>query len=143
MDENNNSEIVEQMRKQLEYAKSQNRMRLSVLLLFIVVLIALFGYSTWQSHQCEVKTEMSCDGVYECLDRGKVQEGLKIARQLVDSSPHYYYTHSCLADAYLANGDVTNALKHYTTAFQLFPIEKMEKELQAIQRRVNNDEPQS
>ena len=141
MDGNDNSEIVEQMRKQMEYAKSRNRIGLPISLIFMVVLVAFLGYSTWHSHHYDVETEMSWDGVYEYLDQGEVQEGLEIAQQLIESSPQYYYAHSCLADAYLANGDVTNALKHYTTAFQLFPTEEMEKELQAIQRRLQNDQP--
>jgi Tfp pilus assembly protein PilF len=139
VDENEPSEIVEQMRSQMEYARSRNKTGLRISLLFMAVLIAFLAHSTWQSHQFDLGTEMSWDGVYECLDQGEIQEALEVAQELIKSSPHYYYAHSCLADAYLASGDVTNALTHYTTAFQLFPNEAMEKELQAIQLRVKND----
>jgi len=140
MEGNDGQAIVEQMRRQMEFAKSRGKLGLTISVLFLVIFIAFLGHTTWQSHHYGIETEVSWDGVYEQLDQGRMEEGLRIAQQLIESSPHYYYAHSCLADAYLANGDVSNALEHYTVAFELFPSEDMEQELQAIRKRVQMEQ---
>jgi len=136
----NNNAIVEQMKEQMRYFKSRGRIGLIISAVFVVVFVSYLSLSTWQSREYFADDEFSCDQILDCLDQGKAQEALAVALEIIESCPDYYYAHSCLADAYLANGDVSNALKHATIAFKFYPSETMEEELQIIQKRAASEE---
>lgn len=135
MEKDESNAIVEQMKTQMKFVKTRSR----VGLIIMIFLLAYFGHSMWKSHKYSAEYEVSCDKILDCLDQGKAEKALQIAQQIIKTSPDYYYAHSCLADAYLANGDVTNALKHAALAFEFYPSEGMEEELQIIQKRIDTE----
>ena len=61
---------------------------------------------------------------------------LSMAQTLVTRQPDYYWGHSYLAHIYLATGDVTNAEKEYSRAYDLFPSEENDKNLAAVRKRI-------
>ena len=135
MENDESNAIVEQMKTQMKFVKARSR----VGLIIMFFLLAFFGQSMWESHKSSAEYEVSCENVLDCLDQGKAERALQIAQQIIKTSPDCYYAHSCLADAYLANGDVTNALKHAAIAFEFYPSEVMKKELLVIQMRIENE----
>lgn len=137
MEPNENSAIVEQMKTQMKFVKARSRLGV----FFMIALILFLGHSAWVSHRYDAEHEVSCDKIQDYLDQGKAEKALQIAQQIIKTSPNYYYAQSCLADAYLANGDVTNALKHAELAFKFYPSERMEQELKIIQKRIEIEAP--
>jgi hypothetical protein len=139
MDNTDNNAIVEQMQAQMKFVKARSRTGLIISVLFMASLLAYLGQSMWQSRKNRIEYEVSCDRILECLDQGKAREDLLIALQVIETCPDYYYAHSCLADAYLANGDVSNAFRHASIAYESYPSEAMQEELLTIRKRIENE----
>ena len=68
-------------------------------------------------------------------------KALAEAQALVARQPNYYYGEAYLGLIYLAMGDVSNAEKHYSRSYDLFPNEEGQKELTAVRKRLAEQQP--
>ncbi len=128
-----NSSILQEIKRNNSFTQR----RMSAYLAIIVMLFAaIVGSSIFRSMKSNSSEHASWDAALDLLDEGKPQEALTWGQKLIRTSENYYYAHSCLGDIYLANGNVKEALKEYETAYNLFPSDKIEADLKAINKRI-------
>jgi predicted negative regulator of RcsB-dependent stress response len=104
-----------------------------------VLIIAFSTPFVWDHFESKPKekSQNSWQAALDLLDTGEEQQALVIGLELIKKSEHYYYAHSCLGDIQLANGNVKEAAEQYEKAYKLFPNDKMEADLKAIQKRIS------
>ncbi len=61
-----------------------------------------------------------------------------MAKWLVDRQPDYAYGHAYLGYVYLARGELGSAESEYLRAYQLFPDEDAQKDLDAVRKRISS-----
>jgi cytochrome c-type biogenesis protein CcmH/NrfG len=59
-----------------------------------------------------------------------------MAQALIARQPDYAYGHAYLGYVYLVMDDLTNAEAEYARAYQLFPDEADQKDLDAVRKRL-------
>src|ERR1700722_13385367 len=72
------------------------------------------------------------------LEQGDSRKALSMAKWLVDRQPDYAYGHACLGYVYLARGELGSAESEYLRAYQLFPDEDAQKDLDAVRKRISS-----
>ena len=123
MSENNNQEILAELRK-------LKRIFCAMLVVFIFACITPFiAEPTHDSSD-------SWDRVTMAMQHQNFPEAMSMSRALVHRQPAYSYGHAWLGAIYLAMGDVTNSEAEYSRAYQLFPNEEYEKDLAAVRKRM-------
>jgi tetratricopeptide (TPR) repeat protein len=78
--------------------------------------------------------ETSWLDVYNATDRNDFAGARKLAEELIEKTPGDYRGHNYLAYIYVAVGDLTNAAKSASTAFNLFPTENYRQDMLAVQK---------
>lgn len=138
-------EILAELRQQTQKLTQYNWIGLACIILLVVVLgfyvYARQRMSPRPQHQ-EQGGPPSWSQVEQAMDRLEHQRALSLAKPLVERSPHYDYGYSFLGSIYLALGDTKQAESQYARAYELFPSEDNEKNLQAIRKRLEQPVPE-
>ena len=107
------------------------------------------GVVFWIEHQArgtftliEASNTKTWFEVHHHIDRGELDEAIRIGAELIEKAPLYPEGHKQLAWAYLAAGKTDKARDHYAQAFWLFPSKENEKLLKVIDKRIEAENPQ-
>ncbi len=127
MEEETASQILHELRK-------QNRLcwlftGIALILVCVYVYLQATGYTPHSS-----PPEPTWKEVRSLLDKAQYSQALEMTRALVEKSPKYYYGYSLLGEINMALGNVGEAERNFTKAYNLFPIEENEKDLLAAKK---------
>jgi cytochrome c-type biogenesis protein CcmH/NrfG len=122
----------------LVHLRELKRVVYAVGLLLFVLAVATFyqGFSRASS-----QAALSWEQVRSAMGRGNLSAASSMAQTLVNRTPEDYYGHEYLGYIYLASGDVANAAKEYSRAYELFPAEERKKQLDAVRARITGSPP--
>lgn len=140
MNDNDFTELLQEMRKQTALLRQANRISTTVSIIFGVLLILAVAGSiyltTVQSKRLGVsyKHEDSWQDARNLLDKGNFKEGIDMTQRLINKNPDYYYGYAVMGSVYHELGDMNKAEQYYSKAFDLFPTEDNEKTLKAIRK---------
>jgi cytochrome c-type biogenesis protein CcmH/NrfG len=126
MSEDINQELLVELRK----IRTISRRLCYLIVVFIIVCAVPFF------QQRRRQDPASWQQVRAAVDRGDCQKALSMARVLIARQPDYAYGHAYLGYVYLAMDDLTNAEAEYSRAYQLFPDEADQKDLDAVRKRM-------
>jgi cytochrome c-type biogenesis protein CcmH/NrfG len=126
MSEDINPEILAELQKIRTISR---RMCYLIVVFIIVCAVPVFQQGRRQDSD-------SWQQVRAAVDRGDCQKALSMAQALVARQPNYAYGHAYLGYVYLAMDDVTNAEAQYLRAYELFPDEDGQKDLDAVRKRL-------
>lgn len=139
MSEETNSKFLEEIKKiQKANQKKATKWYGVFAVIFLLAVSAPIIIRFIESNQKET-VHHTWQSALDLLDSGDPQEALTLALELIKTSDNYFYAHSCLADIYLANGNVKEAAEQYEKAYKLFPSEKMEADLKTIRKRTSTE----
>jgi cytochrome c-type biogenesis protein CcmH/NrfG len=126
MSEDINQELLVELRK----IRTISRRLCYLIVVFIIVCaVPLFQQGRRQDSD-------SWQQVRAAVDRGDCQKALSMAQALIARQPDYAYGHAYLGYVYLVMDDLTNAEAEYARAYQLFPDEADQKDLDAVRKRL-------
>ncbi len=126
-------EINQQVLEELRGVRTICRRLFWLLLLILIVSVLAFPISRRSRSASSVPSWQSVDTAMKQQDFSKA---LAEAQALVAQQPNYYYGEAYLGVIYLAMGDVTNAEKHSSRSYELYPHEEGLKEISAIRKRL-------
>src|SRR5271170_5104739 len=126
MSEDINQEMLVELRKIRTISR---RMCYVIVVFTIVCAVPVFQQGRRQDAD-------SWQQVRAAVDRGDCQKALSMAQALVARQPDYAYGHAYLGYVYLAMDDLTNAEAQYSRAYELFPDEDGQKDLDAVRKRL-------
>jgi cytochrome c-type biogenesis protein CcmH/NrfG len=145
MNEELSREILAELRKQTQKLTQYNWIGLTCIAALGVVLGFYFYFYARQRMYPRSQDQdrpPSWSQVEQAMDRVDHQKALSLAKALVERAPHYYYGYSFLGSIYLAMGETKQAESQYGRAYELFPSEDNEKNLQAIRKRSEQPVPE-
>src|SRR5271157_5955568 len=129
MNEDINQEILIELRKLRKLTQRMYYFFLAIGITFFV--IAVISQQSRNSSQT-----ISWQQVRAAVDRGDCQKALSMAKALVARQPDFAYGHAYLGYVYLAMDDLTSAEAQYLRAYELFPNEDSQKDLDAVRKRL-------
>jgi cytochrome c-type biogenesis protein CcmH/NrfG len=125
-----NEEILLELRK----------LKRATYLIMVFVLLSILPAFYYSFRRAQPAAN-SWDTVNTAMRRQDFRAALSQARSFVTAQPYYHYGHAYLGAIYLAMGDVTNAHTCYLHAYELFPNEQNEKDLDAVRKRLSQPPP--
>ena len=136
MDDDN---INEQILKKLRLHTHLYRKRYIPIFLILIAFLAFSGIFKYYSsrnitHKPIQVASSTWNYVEDLCDKGDYGEAEKQALIIVERNTGDYYSHACIARIYLRKGDLSQALKHATIAYRLFPNKDNEETLEALNK---------
>ena len=131
MSEDINQEILVELRKIRTISR-----RLCYLIGFFIIVCMVVPFL--RDGQRQTSHSYSWTQVTAALEQGDTQKALSIAKWLVIRQPDYPYGHACLGYVYLTINNLPSALNEYSRAYQLFPSEDAQKDLDAVRKRMSS-----
>ena len=127
MDQETADEILKELR-----AQNPKRLRvplamLGVMLLFFISLVIWDVMPKGTKHD-----EASWTRVNQAMDNGNLTEALQVAQELMRRTPNYPGGYAALASIYFQMGNLREAEKYYTRAYELLPSEEFKEYLQKV-----------
>ncbi|PWU20117.1 MAG: hypothetical protein C5B50_04675 [Verrucomicrobia bacterium] len=105
-------------------------------LLIIAFLIGAQYRSTRQTTARTSSRSNPWSQVRTAVEEQDFARALTLANDVIARNPSDYYGYTYLGYVYLALGDLTNSQANYQRAFELWPVEENEKNLNAIKSRI-------
>ena len=143
---NDSEQILAELKKIAAWTDMQRKMTkwsLIFVAVFVpaIILLAIVIDTRFKKKLEHIKTtqELTWYDVDRNLRNGKQDEAIRIGQELIQRAPLSPDGHIRLANAYLTIGDVTNANTHYTEAVRLFPSEDYQKLLNALTKRMEQE----
>lgn len=145
MNDNDYSELVQEIRKQTTLLHQANRIStIASIILGVLVILAIVVYPIARQHKASPdshKHEDSWQNARDLLDKTTtLSEGIEMTKRLINKNPEFYYGYALLGSAYHELGDMNKAEQYYSKAFDFFPTEDNEKTLKAIRKAKENQE---
>ena len=103
----------------------------------ILILVILAGYVVWLRPGKGAWSDVS-----SAMRQSDYPRALARARSVAAQHPNDYYGHWYLGKIYLAMGDVSQAETEYSRAYDLNPLEDLRRELDAVRKRREHEQPQ-
>lgn len=146
---NDNDTILAELKKISAWADMQRRVTKWSLIFVAVFIPAIFVFAIVMENRLKrsledtsTSVEHSWYDVDRSLRNGKLDEAIRIGQELIRNTPLSPDGHIRMANAYLTNGDITNAMTHYREAVRLFPTEDNQRLLNAVTQRMDQENPQ-
>jgi len=143
MNDKDNSEILQEMRKQTAILRQANRINtIASIIVGVLVILAVAAYPIILHKKADAnyKHVDSMQDARNLLDKGNFTEGIEMTQRLINKNPKYYYGYALMGSAYHELGDMNKAEQYYSKAFEFFPIEDNEKTLKAIRKAKQDQE---
>jgi tetratricopeptide (TPR) repeat protein len=145
---NDSEPILAELRKIAAWADMQRKMTKWSLISVAIVIPAMLILGFVMAHEFDTRIEALREplkttwydverNVSSCDPDGAI----RIGEELIERTPQYAEGHYRLAMAYLAAGKIERAREHAATALRLFPSEKNEKLVKAIDKRMKAGSP--
>lgn len=135
MNEDRARDILEELRRQGRF----NRRAVfgSLVILAMAVAASLFlaphlAQRARQDRPAKIPKAFSWQDVGTSFDQGNYEEALRIAKELTDRTPNYWYGYSYMGLIHQANGDLEKAEDYLEKAFALFPTNDNKEALEAV-----------
>jgi tetratricopeptide (TPR) repeat protein len=144
---NDDESILVELRKIAAWADTQRKMTKWSLIFVLVFFPAMIIFGVLSEHSVTKQIEDTAEKpdwyiVDQNVRLGDFDKAIRIGEELILKTPQYPDAHRRLAGAYLAAGKIEKAKEHYAEAFRLFPSEKNQKLLMAIDKRIKEENPQ-
>jgi len=140
MTDENEKLILEELRKISAFYAKTYKLSIGLLVAFGFVLIASIPIRYALAHKPK-PLETVTDSWYAARtigDRGDPQKAIEMVKRLIAKTPDYYYGYGLLGSYYLELGDLDGAERNYAKAYELYPSEGHQKELEAVRRAIEN-----
>lgn len=136
MEENISNQILAELKK----LNKLNKLMSIIVLVLLILLIASFSFRYMIQTNSNAHTDEldSWSQVSSAMDKADFDKALEIALHLNEKTPDYYYNHVWLGSIYVAINNLTEAEKHYARAYELFPAEDIERDLNAVRKALKN-----
>ncbi len=138
MSEDINQEILTELRKM----RRTNQIMSCVVLVLLAIAVAFIPIvrhyrlgATQASRQAR-----AWDEVTTAMHDWNYPKALSLTQTIIKRNTNDYYGYSYLGYIYVEMGDLTNAEAQYSRAYELWPNETNEKNLNAIRKRISREQ---
>jgi len=151
--QNENSEILTELKKINKFNSSSKKLGIAfMILLFFGIGLDIFTkiqlkneekkYYQNKNKQFESRNEEKISlwrDINNKLYPDDIVGAIKVLKEAVDENPKNYYNQAELAEKYLRINNLEKALEHFKLAQSLLPLEKYEKLINVIEKRLENN----
>ena len=126
------NEISKQILDELRKLRKLSQWTSAAAMIFITATSAIL---LWTLETYPNKKQDSWSGMYAALNRYDYQAALKYMQDLVVKHPEEYTAYKNMGYIYFKMGDMTHAEAEYARAYEIYPSEEIQKELEIVHKR--------
>ncbi len=129
------TDILDELKKVRSRIESNTAIVVLLLVGFVIYGLYQINSSSTTSQSRQRQTE-SWNSVRTAIDNFQYDKAAEIAQRLTEKNPNYYYGYAYLGHIALERNRLKEAEGYFARAYELFPSNENEQDLQAVRKRL-------